>query len=1522
MSIAGIRSNSGDIYQTLVAFDWALTVLSDEDFQWLEVDSTTYPVDDVVVGKSDGSVVCCQCKKNQTDFRSWSITDLAGELDKAFQTLARNQKAKVCFYSRSEFGAIAKLREYSTVYGNEADYRANFTAERRKTDGELAERIAKQTSELSTYEFLQRTSFEITPNFDRMEAFLRERLRQIVSNSNSAYDAIWRHLDKLGGRVEDGNLSVSARQRLTKADLEDILRKAGAMLVPEISSAQVRAQFASTSAIGRSWHRDIAGLRISSPVIHELLSAIDAGNRTILLTGLPGSGKTCVMLSLQELLEQRAQTNNGLVPLFIQSREFADMASAQEREAQGLSEKWVEHAARLAEDAHVIVAIDSLDVLSIAREHSILTYFLAQIDKLLTIPNVTVITACRDFDRKYDRRIAVRHWESEIQCQPLDWEAEIAPLLSNLEINTATIDSATRDLIRNPRELALFVELAQREGGFSVVTSQALAERYLDIIVKADPALGNAAMQAIEEIAEAMLKSRSLSIPHQRFSASQDILRRLHSLNVLQDTHDGKLTFGHQTLVDVLVISGALRQGLSLYEFIQRLTPVPFVRPSIRSFVAQLAVGDRCEFRKQLRAVLTGSAAFHIRRLVAEAFAQQLPQKDDWSLLRNLWEKHREVFQVIYSQASSIEWHQFWRLYLVPLLKDKQDAEGIKSHIYRVAQWQKEDAAGVIEFWTEALDLNWLDRNRIADQLAFYLADFQTDDLSMVAPLLGRLLELPIADHSFLGKVIARCVLAGAVDDRSLWRYIAGDISEEDVTKFHFDNKLRCQPHEFGDKNDNFLKERMVHSADLLDLAVNAIEEWGHIQAAHYGVNRVGHHEGLLRQTSYDDIHTQSDHRYVDSERMLLDAVEVAILDHARKHTRWWQLNRERLCFSIDGALCYFAIRAITDSPERNLDIAGRLLCDRNLLEFDLSFELSELIQKVFVYLDGSIQDSISAAVQSIWSEREPDESYSYWILVKRAGYISAIPCYLRSSEAQVILDTYEKANGKMILQPNIYSHGGTVQAPFSFEIFLNTADEGVVRLLAHYSGYNRDFDDYLVGGKQEVGWQLREASSRHPARFLKILTAHWESISANFRDELMEGIASYLRYQYGNLRANGPWEPVEEPSAQLLANQILGELERHPSHWRLNRAAAHALEACAYVTKNAGDAARLVFLAIGYVNHREESSVYGNSVSLLTTGINMMTGNVAAALAILVGNLLEDGTPLPELLCPTLRHLAGYEHPAVRALILQRLPYLQNQDFELSFDLFERAMKDSDGLWQIAEQYLYYIYHDHFDKVEPLLERVHCEGSKDDQETWGRLSALSVMGGYLGYADLLLKVEAQDSAEAWRGTASVWTHTGNFRQHRDQCIAGITAVLSAGTPHAEAAIQYVENMFRDIDPPILIPANVIRLFFNVIESASEPKRHRLYGFDKWLNAVSQRDPDLALIATEAYLTYIKNTDAYFDDHRKQFVQLATALFAEAEEREDSDEGVMLKRVVVIQDLLLSLGGNSIDEWLRAAERQ
>lgn len=1525
MSIAGIRSNRGDGYQTLVAFDWALTVLSDPEFQWLEIDSTTHLVDDVVIGKSDGTIICCQCKKNQTDFKSWSIADLADELVKASQALAKNQQTRVRFYSRSEFGAIAKLREYSSGYVNEAAYRANLTQEHVDTDSDLATRLSAHAPALSTYEFLCRTAFEISPDFDRMENLLHERLRRMANNSNSAFDALWTLLDKLGARMGGGTLSAATQHRLTKADLTDTLQHAGAMLVPILSIKEVRTSFSGTSAIGRSWHRDIAGQHIASPTVNELLAAIDDKKRAVLLTGLPGSGKTCVMLSLQESLEQRTQTRTDVVPLFIQSREFADLATAQDRQAQGLSAHWVEQAARMAEGAHVVVVIDSLDVLSIAREHSVLTYFLAQIDRLLLIPNITVITACRDFDRKYDRRIAERQWDVELQCLPLNWDTEIAPLLDKLGIDTAAIDAVTRELIRNPRELALFVELAQHGGSFNVVTSQALAQRYLDTIVRAVPALGDAAMQAIEAIASEMLTSRSLAVPHQRFAASHDIQRSLCSLNVLQETQDGKLTFGHQTLLDVLVISDAVRRGVTLNEFIQGLPPVPFVRPSIRSFVAQLAPGDRLTYRSQLRAVLTGKAAFHIRRLVAESLAEQKPHVDDWPLIRDLRDNHRDVFQVIYNHASLVEWHYFWLSHLLPILKEMRDADGLTAHIHRVAQWKNDDAAGVVEFWMESLALDWVEANRIAEQLEFSLSEFKTENLSLVSPLLERLLSMPRTRYSSLGHAVARCVAAGTVNDHTLWRYIAGDISEDDVMKYHFGNKLHCQPHEFGDRNDNFLKQRMVQSTTLLDLAVEAIEQWGRIQSARYGDTRIGYRNGYLNHTSYSDTHTQNDYRHIDGERLLSNSIEAAILDHANKHTDWWKNNRERLSFNHEGALCYFAVLALTNNPQNNIDLIGRLLCDRNLLEFELSHELGTLIQTAFIYLASTAQDTVMATMQNVWEEPEPvtDESTNFWKLKKRVNYLSTIPCHLRSVEAQAALDVYEKTNGTLIRHPSISSYGGTVSAPFSYEVFLNTNDEGVLRLLAHYTGYGDGHGfDFLIGGEREVGWQLREASSRHPSRFLRLLSTHWAGISARFCDDIMDGIATYLAYLYGDLRTNSPWVPFEKPDQHALADQVLNELERHPAHWQLNRSAAKALEACAHVIQDTQNAARLAFLAVGFYIHGEASSVSGDSVNLLTTGINMMSGNAADALMIVATKLQEQRIALPELLPQALRRFSNNEHPAIRALILRRLPYFQSLNPELGWELLHLAIQNSVGLWQSAEPCLYHAYHDNFKKVGPLLERIYREGNKEDLETWGRISALATLTRHIDFAVLLRELKALDVTEAWQGAASVWTHPENIKQHREQCLAGIESGLNSGLTHAIAVAQYVDNIFRDNAPPISIPIELIHLCFSVFENDGENKHHRLFGFDDWLNATAQRDPELALSATETYLAYISHAKPYFYDHENRLVQLMTRLFSEAEEREESDNGAMLKRVVIVQDTLLSLGVNGINDWLKAAERQ
>jgi hypothetical protein len=83
LSRASAKSGTLIEYQTLVAFEWTLAVLSDPDYSWIEVDLVASPVDDVVIGREDGKTICCQCEKNQTYFDAWTIADLGEELSKA-----------------------------------------------------------------------------------------------------------------------------------------------------------------------------------------------------------------------------------------------------------------------------------------------------------------------------------------------------------------------------------------------------------------------------------------------------------------------------------------------------------------------------------------------------------------------------------------------------------------------------------------------------------------------------------------------------------------------------------------------------------------------------------------------------------------------------------------------------------------------------------------------------------------------------------------------------------------------------------------------------------------------------------------------------------------------------------------------------------------------------------------------------------------------------------------------------------------------------------------------------------------------------------------------------------------------------------------------------------------------------------------------------------------------------------------------------------------------------------------------
>ncbi len=714
----------------------------------------------------------------------------------------------------------------------------------------------------------------------------------------------------------------------------------------------------------------------------------------------------------------------------------------------------------------------------------------------------------------------------------------------------------------------------------------------------------------------------------------------------------------------------------------------------------------------------------------------------------------------------------------------------------------------------------------------------------------------------------------------------------------------------------------MVASVLLLDLAVRSVEQWSHVRISTQGVWMAGS-LGFLQASSFSDAHSEQGERHLEGDRILMDAIEAAVLAHAREHSEWWQLNKERLCFSHEGVLRYFAICGLGSAPDANVDLIGRIACTREMLESELAYEIGTLLKAAFVYLRPSVQVASLQILLNLHHEEISDARHELWALRSRAEMLSAIPCYLRSQEAEHMLRAYENIQGTVFRQPEIRQRGGWVGAPFSFEIFLTISDAGILRLLRHYSGYSSwHTDDFVSGGERQVGVQLTEATSRDPLRFLRLLYEYWPTISRFFREDIIEGATNHLAYRFGNLQANNNWNPVSEPDPQVLAFEILSELERHTVQWGRSKAASKGLRACSQVLKDTSGMNRIVFLSLSFVHLHEESTIVGAQRDLINAGANMARGNVVEALMILATYCSKSAVAYPELLAPTLRRFAQDEQPAIRALVLRRLPYLQSASPDFGWTLFDLALEgEASLLWAIAEPCLYYAYKDQFSKVQEYLIRLRNHEEEKALDTWGRISALSAFANCLDFLGWLDDLKRLDNVYSWEGAASVWTHHENLRDHGEQCFAGIEAGLSSGSATAVAVAKKVARLFNNSGQAISIPPHLIQRCFAIFETDSENKHHNFFSVGEWLNAVAHRDPDLALAAATAYLGYVRKSEAYLYDHKNNLTQLLTRLFAEAEEREGVDDGLMLRDVVALQDSMLSLGVNGIREWLGAAER-
>jgi ATPase family associated with various cellular activities (AAA) len=1522
LSSAGTKSTQGDYYQLLVALHWVIRLLGDNEIDYIQAESNGLPgidgkvtVDDVVIVYVDGHNRYIQAKKNQSKYAKWSLSDLEDELPKIRDQLEANADAIVELYSRTPFGDLQSLVDASCEYPDLVAFQRDAGTNLKEPMSKLAE--LWQRSEERVFGLLRKIKFGPHHAFSDWERCNKQDLDCIVTQVDMA-------IPVLESFINSHQLKLSLQKfTIQREDVIEHLGKMGLVLAPRRSEAEILEQFQQASLVGRDWPRTIGGHQINRPELGELIRAIETGASMVLVTDRPGSGKTCLLLDLADHIEQNPKY--GL--LFIKGDRFTQPHSKDDFQSSGLPINIVGSCGRLSEHRQVVVIIDSLDVLSQNREHGALGMFLCLIDRLRSIQNVTVVSACRSFDLQYDPLLRDRKWEHKIQLDDFDFDDIVVPLLNEWGVSEDQIDDELKHLLQLPQNLRLFKDIAQRNAKRPIGSAYELHEVYLDEVVRKDKRLGDTAIAVLQHLADQLLNSRIRRIPLAAFPGDEPIRRVLVSNAILHQDSDGGIGFGHQTMFDTLLVYSSLARGQDLASFIKEHPPFPFLRPAVRTFIFHLRTKAPGVFSKQIwQALAEENIAYHFKRLIVESLAEISPGTADWVLIRRLFQREPELFQRLFYRVEGDAW---WRLIVdhwLPLLSspvtDRKWYTLLTSHLGR---WMNSHPEAVVGLWQRALSEGW-NKEFVAQRINIDLQKFNHWRTEGITELIESLLQEDKTDREMLGQVLSLYVEFTNQGDDLVWGYIVKDVEDQEAAGLRIGDRLHCESHRFHDKH--FLRDRLIQSPMLLDMAVRSLEGWATREKLRL-LNGT-----FLNTSSWGRRHSSQSRYRVDSLSELLDGIEWAITHHAKADDGWWHANEQCLRIAREESLLYFLVKSYAAIPETNVEGMSVILTDKaQLYDSRLQHELCELIQAGYHLLEPEIQEANQRILLNKHEDKDPGKGASSELELRTSyEYLICIPVIFRLPESQAFVNRFRLKYGAYLPKPRIDSWGGREESSVSLEQLMALSTNKLFCLLDYYNDYYNGSThpaDYLKGGRDMVADVLCEAAALDPVRYLALVPAmEHHGIWNGYLNNLFDGITRHLRYRYGSLQPPQDWSSSQpEPDGTDLARHLLDLAEKRSGLRENGHTIARMLEASSEVLEDSESTERLVFLWFWVMKHpdpEEDHQVIWSAEKkgistedLRAIAINSVRGVAAGGAMSLCNRLLELEREPPDLMFPLLRHFACDSVQAVPAALLAGLPYLTHKRSSWGRQLFNDIFTEPQThLWPLAERYLYRQYHEYFEYVAPLLHRMRTEAPEESAGTWGRIMTLASLSGHIDNDDLFHQLESVKSIDAREGAAQVFTSNLNNHKARELCKNGLQCFIQSGemTDHIQSIIEIA------FDPKkhgrVLDESFALRFIDSIKPSNNYVTLRHLFD---WIADRASRDPISALEVCEQLIN--KLSELEHPHQRWETKPLISALSSILREADDTGDEALIYRAVRLQDQLLMMDIHGIDEYFEQAGR-
>ena len=375
--------------------------------------------------------------------------------------------------------------------------------------------------------------------------------------------------------------------------------------------------------------------RPEAAAVFDLVTA-STDRRLVVLHGRGGTGKSCVLLQLAELLEQAGVP---YLPLRLDRRPPQTSARRYGIDGCGLPESPAVVLRGLNPGRRAVLIVDQLDAVRWTAAHASAPWEACRevLDDALGLPDMAVVVACRTFDLRDDQQI--RAWHAarrghEVPVGDLPDDA-VARVVGEAGGDYAGLTPRQRALLRTPLHLALWAQAVAAGGpGGRWATQADLLRLFWRSRFDAAGGMGVPPAEvrdAVAALVAEMDRTGTLSAPASLLDPYPRVAAALQSLHVVAET-GRRVMFAHQSYLEYQLATRLLAQvragGQSVAGWVTAGDQSLLRRDPLRLVLTLLRDDDPAGYLRALRDLILappGAVRFHLRQLALRLLGE-VPQ--------------------------------------------------------------------------------------------------------------------------------------------------------------------------------------------------------------------------------------------------------------------------------------------------------------------------------------------------------------------------------------------------------------------------------------------------------------------------------------------------------------------------------------------------------------------------------------------------------------------------------------------------------------------------------------------------------------------------------------------------------------------------------------------------------------------------------------------------------------------------------------------------------------------------------